>query len=286
MDDFEIFHLPSLHVTLMIDRLKWGLKDNNPRIEEIKMENPKAYEIAAIAGKVIQQETGLLINEEEIGYFAIHFALALERKDASRQRYNLIIVCASGMGSSQLLLNRIRQRFADSIGQTKVLQLYELKDYDLAHYVLIISTVDIPFKTALPSIRVNYFFGDGDINRVAGWFSKRQPPSCSVSHYFSQELFFTDLQSTERYQLLKELCQRVAERMPVGPDFFANVAEREKLSATAFGNAIAFPHPLQPYGDKTFVAVALLNKLVSWDRHDVRYIFMLNIRKGEKEPLQ
>ena len=285
-DDFELFQLLSLHIIPMIDRLNWGLKVNNPLLEEIKQENVKAFEMAVLAGSIIQQETALQLNEAEIGYLAIHLNLAYERKGLHPHRYNIILVCASGMGSSQLLLNKIRQRFIHSIDKTKVVQLYELIDADLKGYDIIISTVDIPFKIRLPLIRVNYFLDEGDLNLLALWMRKKEQPHQSITRFFSQKLFFTDLKSIERYQLLKELCQRVTEHIAVGVDFRHNVIEREKLSATAFGNAIAFPHPLQPCGNTTFVAVALLNKPISWDRHEVRYIFMLNIRKGEKEPLQ
>jgi lichenan operon transcriptional antiterminator len=285
-DDFELFHLLSLHIIPMMDRLNWGLKINNPLLEEIKQENIKAFEMAILAGSIIQKETTLKLNEAEIGYLAIHLNLAYERKGFQPHRYNVILVCASGMGSSQLLLNKIRRRFTLSIGESKVVQLYELLDVDIEDYDIVISIVEIPFKIKLPLIRVSSFLGEGDLNLLAQWMSRKEPPYQAISRFFSPELFFTDLESIERYQLLEELCLRITERVAVGSDFLQNVMEREKFSATAFGNAIAFPHPLHPCGNITFVAVALLDKPVSWGNDEVRYIFMLNIRKGEKEPLQ
>lgn len=284
--DFELFHLLSLHLIPMMDRLSWDLKVNNPLLEEIKLENLQAFEMAVLAGKVIQQESGLAVNEAEIGYLAIHFALAIERRGRNQQRYHLLLVCASGMGSSQLLLYRIRQRFAHAIKSLKVVQLYELATFDLAGYDMILSTVDVPFATAIPVLRVNYFFDAQELNRVERWLQASPSPDQQINRYFDAGLFFTDLHATERYQLLTELCQRIALHTPVSQDFLPWVIEREKLSATAFGHGIAFPHPLHPCGDKTFVAVALLKKPICWDKHDVRYVFMLNIRKGEQESLQ
>lgn len=285
--DFELFHLLSLHLIPMMDRLHWDLKVNNPLLEEIKQGNLKAFEMAVLAGNIIQQESGLEVSEAEIGYLAIHFGMAIERQGRDGQQYNLLLVCASGMGSSQLLLSRIRQRFAHAIRELKVIQLYELASFDLSGFDMILSTVDVPFQTSLPVLRVNYFFDAQDFSRVENWLSRDKPqPQESVNHYFQADLFFTDLQSTERYPLLSELCQRIAQRLPVSTQFSSWVIEREKLSATAFGQGIAFPHPLHPCGNKTFVAVALLKKPVRWDNHEVRYIFMLNIRKGEQASLQ
>ncbi|NUU66840.1 PRD domain-containing protein [Enterobacteriaceae bacterium BIT-l23] len=285
--DFELFHLLSLHLIPMMDRLHWDLKVNNPLLEDIKQENLKAFEVAVLAGKIIQQETGLEVNEDEIGYLAIHFGLAIERQGNYARRYNLLLVCASGMGSSQLLLYRIRQRFAHAIRELKVIQLYELSNFDLAGYDMILSTVKVSFQTSLPVLRVNYFFDSQDLNRMEHWMiNDKLQRRRTVYQYFQPNLFFTDLHSTDRFQLLSELCQRVALNVPVTQSFESWVIEREKLSGTAFGYGIAFPHPLHPCGNRTFVAVAILKKPMRWDNHEVRYIFMINIRKGEQEPLQ
>lgn len=284
--DFELFQLLTLHIIPMMDRLSWGLKVQNPLLEEIKQENPVAFEMAVLAGNIIRQETGLTVNEAETGYLAIHFGLAIERQGSVCQRYNLVMVCASGMGSSQLLLYRIRQRFSRYINQVKVIQLYELSEADLSGYDLIFSTVDVPFKTSLPLLRVNYFPDVKELSLMENWLSATAQAHRSVCRYFHSHLFFTDLQSTERFALITEMCQRIALSVPVAADFLPLVIERENLSATAFGNAIAFPHPLHPCGDRTFVAFALLKKPVSWDKHRVRYLFLLNIKSGEKDSLQ
>lgn len=284
--DFELFHLLSLHLIPMMDRLHWELKVNNPLLEEIKQESSQAFEMAVLAGNIIQQETGLRVNEEEIGYLAIHFALAIERQGRASQRYNLLLVCASGMGSSRLLLYRLRQRFSHSIRELKIIQLYALANFDLTDVDVILSTVEVPFATSVPVLRVNYFFDDRDANRVSQWLRQdKLRQHNEINRYFRPELFFTDLQATERYSLLSEFCERVARHISVDPQFSSWVIEREQLSATSFGHGIAFPHPLHPCSNQTFVAVAPLKKAVRWDNHEVRYIFMLNIGKGERMSL-
>ncbi len=285
--DFELFHLLSLHLIPMMDRLSWELKINNPLLEEIKQENIKAFEVAVLAGDVIHQETGLKVNDAEIGYLAIHFALAMERCGCCERRYNVLLVCASGMGSSQLLLHRLRQRFASAINHLKVCQLYELPNADLAAYDIILATVDVPFNTPVPVLKVNYFFDTGDLSRMEQWLKSARPQAeDDVSRWFHPSLFYTDLHVADRYALLTALCQRIALRTDVDENFLSWVTAREELSATAFGQGIAFPHPLHPCGDKTFVAVALLEKPISWGKYEVRYIFLLNIRKGEQASLQ
>ncbi|WP_158616041.1 BglG family transcription antiterminator [Erwinia sp. 198] len=284
-DDSELRSLLLLHFIPMLDRLCWDLKIHNPLLEQIKQENLSAFEIAVLAGKIIQQETGLAVNEAETGYLAVHFALALERCGRQRQ-YNIILVCASGQGSSQLLLYTLRQRFRDESGKVKVVQLYELNQIDFTGYDIVLSTIDIPFAVPVPLLRVSCFLGDRELNQLENQLKDLRLPRTPIRRYFHPALFFTDLQSTERYALIEELCQRLSGYLADKEHFLQRVIEREALSATEFGNAVAFPHPLYPCGEQTFVAVAVLPKPIKWEKQSIRYVFMLCLRKGEKDPLQ
>lgn len=285
-EDFELYTLLALHFKPMLDRLAYKLNINNPMLEQIKEQNVKAFDIAVLSGQVIHQQTGLIVNEAEIGYMAIHFALALERQKQIHTKRNIIIVCASGMGSSQLLLYRIKQRFGHYIEQMKVVPLYELQHFDQQTFDYIISTVDIPFKTHIPILRVHYFLDNHDELHVERCLSNPPTEVNMVDRYFSPKLFFTDLQSQGRFDLIGEMCQKITQTIPIGDDFVQLVIEREKLAATEFGNGIAFPHPIHHYGIKTFVSVAILAKPIKWDKQCVRYIFMLNIRHDEHDSLQ
>ncbi|EXU77197.1 BglG family transcription antiterminator [Erwinia mallotivora] len=285
-NDTELYHLLTLHLTPMIDRLQWDLKIHNLLLEQIKEENVTAFEMAVLAAKTVCLETGLVMNEAETGYLAVHFALALERRKVSQKKVNLILVCASGMGSSQLLLYKLKQHFSGQINLISVVQLYQLNHFDSEGYDLILSTVDIPFPVSLPLLRINYFLDPAGLTQMEKWLNGARQDVHLISQYFHPDLFFTDLHSNERYALINELCQRVSSHIATGKDFARLVIEREQLSATEFGHAIAFPHPLYPVGRRTFVTVAVLNKPLRWDKQNVRYVFMLNIREGETASLQ
>lgn len=286
LDDFELYTLLALHFRPMLDRLTYKLNISNPMLDQIKEENIKAFEIALLAGQIIYQETGLEVNEAEIGYMAIHFALAIERQSTLHRKQNVIVVCASGTGSSQLLLYRIKQRFSDYLDQIQVVQLYELKNFNQRDFDFIISTVDIPFQTDIRILRVHYFMDNQDVIQMEQYFNRNQHDSDLIDKYFLPTLFFTDLNSQERYSLIQEMCERIAEHQELESNFTQLVIEREQLSSTEFGNQIAFPHPIQHSGNRTFVSVAVMEKPVKWDKQMVRYIFMLNVRHDEHDSLQ
>ena len=68
----------------------------NPILQDIKREYPLAYEMATQACSVLQDVSPNPIKEDEIGYIAVSFALALERQKAKEWApKNILIVCAS-----------------------------------------------------------------------------------------------------------------------------------------------------------------------------------------------
>lgn len=283
--DVELYKLLSLHMVPMLDRLRWQLKIQNPLLLQIKEENLRAFNMAVLAAERVRQETGLKMDEAETGYLAVHFALALERQ-GQRHKSSVIVVCASGTGSSQLLLYRLKQQFTQTISRIAVVQLYELQQFDQRGYDVILSTVDVPFKTEAPLLRISAFPEPQELARMDRWLQAyRSTHSDIVDRCFLRELFFNDLQSRQRDALISELCQRIARHVSVGEAFTQRVLARERLSATEFGNGVAFPHPLQPGGEHTFVAVAVLPEAIRWRKKKVRYIFLLNIRQGETADL-
>lgn len=73
--DFELYTLLALHIQPMMDRLRYGLKVANPLLNEVKEKNSEAFEIAVFTANVIDKSTGFVLDEAEIGYLALHFAL-------------------------------------------------------------------------------------------------------------------------------------------------------------------------------------------------------------------
>ena len=60
----------------------------------------------------------------------------------TKQSIEVLVVCASGMGSSKMLRSRLEREFAE-IDVEKIISLHKLSDEDLSRYDLIISTVPL-----------------------------------------------------------------------------------------------------------------------------------------------
>lgn len=284
--DFELYTVLALHFQPMLDRLKYGLTIQNPLLEEIKQENPIAFEMSVISARIIEQQMGYVLLEAEMGYLALHFALAIERAQKSTYtKKNILIVCASGAGSSQILLYKIKQRFHDYLDKIQVSELYKLKTIDQKEFDFILSTIPIPFATQIPTIEVQYFLNGNDLIHLSDAFKKDGSQLSFVDKYFSESLFFDHLSGKNKEEILHDLIKRTSIIKELPKEFEALVLERETYAATEFGNLVAMPHPMKAVCKETFVSVGLLAKPIKWQKQYVRYIFLMCIEKDSQDNL-
>lgn len=282
--DFELYSMMTLHLQPMLKRIQYDLKISNPLAEQIKKDNSVAFEIAVVAGKVISRIYSKPVDDGELSYLALHFALALERLNKPTPK-NIIIVCASGAGSSQILLYKVKSKFKDYLNEVLVTQAYKLPEIDQKRYDLILSTIPLPFKVDIPVIQVQYFLDDQDVLAVENVLINQNQDADFIQRCFREELFFPHLQAKTREEAITLMCQKINKVHQLPSDFYSLVMEREAVSSTEFGNRIAIPHPIRLIMDETFVAVGILDKPIKWEKHHVKFIFMLCISKQSEEAL-
>ncbi|MCM8711528.1 BglG family transcription antiterminator [Clostridium sp. SYSU_GA19001] len=281
--DFELFTFLALHFQPMMNRLKYGLYIENPLIDQIKNENRLAFEISLYVANIIKEKTTYDVNVHEVGYMALHFALAIERFHEKTKSKNIIVVCASGAGSSQILLYKLKQKFKNYINNIKVAKLYELLEIDQSKFDFIISTVPITFKTKIPVINVQYFLTEEDIDLVRNIFTEKEIEYSFINKYFKDELFFSDIRGNTKEEIIKYMCDEINKVIEIPEDFYQLVMEREEMASTEFGNNVALPHPIKPVTDTTFVAIGMLQKAIKWHKQPVKFVFLISTKKDSEE---
>jgi transcriptional antiterminator len=80
------------HIGFAIERIKNNLEISNPFIYEIKNLYPEEYKIGLIAQKMIMQNVGIKINEDEIGFIALHLNAAKQNKEVKDALKSTIVI--------------------------------------------------------------------------------------------------------------------------------------------------------------------------------------------------
>lgn len=67
------------HLQASINRAKYGVKMENSMLGIIKNNYPFAFEIGVLSNKIIKEQHGIDLSEDDIGYLSLHFAASIER---------------------------------------------------------------------------------------------------------------------------------------------------------------------------------------------------------------
>ena len=205
------------------------------------------------------------VSDDEAGYLALAFALALERRRARQSRpKNIMIVCASGRGSARLLAMRCREEFGPQLGTIKTCDVSRVAGADFSQIDYVFTTVPLPVAVPVPVRAVGYFLDARDVAGVQELFHASERAAARASQWFDPRLFMPHLAATTRDEVIAALCERAASVMPLTGDVAGLVRQREESAPTSFGNLVAMPHPLVSVTGRTFVCAACLDEPVDW----------------------
>ncbi|XKE80169.1 BglG family transcription antiterminator [Oceanobacillus kapialis] len=282
-DDPELVMALSLHLKPAVNRYKYGMNIRNPMLADIKRNYPLAFEAGILAGLVIEQHTETKINEGEIGYLALHIGAAIERRKLTTGPLRCLIVCASGLGTAQLIYYRLKNQFGERLDVVDTTEFYKLSKRSLVDIDFIISSIPIKENLPVPVLEVNAVLGSRDMEKVDRFIAKKQNNSLQ---FFEKDLMFLNMNFTSREETMAFITTQLAERSLVDETFLSAIYEREEVAPTSYGNLVAIPHPITPQTTRTFLSVCTLQNPIIWSEKPVQFICVLCVKKNSQEDLQ
>lgn len=275
--DFNLQLSLQLHTMPLIKRIIYRTYLHNPLLVEIKRKLTLAYDFAIIATKVFNEKYQIILPEDEIGYFAIHFSVAMERSKSMIHKKRILISCSSGKASSQLLKLKFEEKFGPYIEKLDICAAMHIANYDLDQYDCIYTTIPLSLNTATPIVLIQQFLDSNDLNTIKNSLTR----TTSLTQYFPKTLYRNNMKYDNYEQAIREICQHISKYYKLSDDFVEDVLAREKIASTEFNEYFAFPHPTKALANDTFVAITMLNKPLQWQRYKVRGIFMISIDKNK-----
>ncbi|MFR2626275.1 MAG: BglG family transcription antiterminator [Collinsella aerofaciens] len=283
--DLELRMNLARHIVPLAVRLKYRIHIDNPLLADIKERFTLAYSMALDSSTILAQKYGNRLSDDEVGYIALAFELALERQKGEAPRKNILVVCASGQGSAKLLEYRYRQEFGSLVDRVVTCDASHVDNVDMTGIDYVFTTVPLHRPLPVPVRQVSFFLDDEDMKDLRDLLSDTGL-SGSFAPFFSPELFMADLDVSDKREVIERLCERVAEYRKVPGDFCELVLRREELAQTSFGNQVAMPHPVQAVSDDTFVCVGLLRHAIEWNGQAVSAVFLVSVSKAKNKKLE
>ena len=276
--DLEHFAALSLHLLPMLTRVRYGLRMENPVLYDIKRQLPLGYECAVIAANVIGAELGCKVAEEEKGYLAMHYAVAIDHLKKSRN-VRVVVVCSSGLGTSRLLKHKVTEQFGLSEQEVLMLSMGQLSQADLSAVDYIFSMVPITMEVPCQMIYVENPLAA--LPKQDSQDARKKPKS--LAQYISPGRVFLQVKAANRKEIIEQLCRALKETAALPEDFLELVWKREQASATEIGGMAAIPHPAKLCTEASCLAIAVLKKPITWYRKPVKYVFLISYGLGNQQ---
>ncbi|MBV7390431.1 PTS sugar transporter subunit IIA [Enterococcus sp. ALS3] len=280
------------HFIPMIYRLKLGLETTNPLLAEIKNQYSVIFRATWYAMAVVEKQLAVSFNEEEVAFLAMYFQVSLEK---SRNGKKILIVCPTGVGTSELILNRIARVLpAQDIAEVTTLQ--SLYSSQLASVDLIISSVELT-DIQVPVIKVSPLITEEDIKNIsslyADFFFRNEETEQLITTDFPHLREILDLSLIEtrcrfkdKQQCLDYMIEKLEKRKIVTKDFRREVFEREKLGETALSTGVAIPHAAPQNVQVTKIFLLALEEPILWSNKKVKFVLLICIADQERRLLK
>ncbi|WP_163538606.1 BglG family transcription antiterminator [Gracilibacillus sp. YIM 98692] len=157
------------HFASAFNRLKYGLQIHNPMIDRIKTKYQDVFKSCSNACAFLEKRLNINIPESEVGYLTMHVgASKLREEEEMVQHYHVLVVCASGFGTSTYLASNIKKAMPQLIVK-EIVSLHQLQSMpeNSLDVDFIISTISLSEEvSSLKVVVVSPFLTEEDKENI------------------------------------------------------------------------------------------------------------------------
>jgi len=277
------------HIRHVVFESPGAVTPGNPILHDLKQELAYSFEISLMIAESIKKSTSIRLDENEIGYMAIHVAASLER-NLKKNSMSAVVICSGGVGIRELLKARIESLFP----QIKVSAIISKRTYEAGEFSgyadFFISTVPLGDRDT-NVVYVSPILKGADVTRLSEYVNKLKKSQTdeivALKKYLHSDISVFGMHAEDKTDVIRRLADLLVENGYGKEDIYRSAMRREEISSTAIGNYIAIPHAFHECVNRNAVAVAVLDRSILWDSENekVRVVFFLCINFEEREEL-
>lgn len=264
--DTELFNSLLLHLKPTINRLMYGLSLDNPLFEEIKFNYPSIYDAIENNVDLFKKSFKIPMPDSEIAYLVLHFAAARER---NIKPVRTLVMCASGLGTSQLIVAKLRRAFSN-LSIVDVVSYVDVGKYTEENVDLIISTIAIssPIKTII----INPLLPDSDMRIIHDTVERNRLIEIS-DFQFNKSNTMIKIKLKNKDEALEYLNNLANKLGLVKENYLDGLKYRETLGPTVIEPFVAIPHAEIETVKESGLIFILLEEPIEWiDNFSVKVI--------------
>jgi len=288
--DHEDFVLRlALHVQNLRQRAREQAWSRNPLTRSLKTTYPMIFEVAVFIADGLRGLLGIPLLDDEIAYIAMHVGGRLERSRRAGRLLTATIVCPGYYEMHELLRSSIDRALGQAIEVVGV-ETRADPDWDGIDTDLILTTID-PAASGDRIVRIQPFLTENDVERVQAAAARVRRARrlarlrAELERYFSADAFVHGLGAGEE-EAIRRLGGLLVGQGVIEQDYVERTLERERLSSTAFTDALAVPHALGMTATRTAIAVGIADPSIPWGDGRVQVVAMVAFSESDRAAFQ
>lgn len=273
------------HLMFMLNRLRFHVRLKNPMLSDLKEKYPLAWQMAGIAARVVAEDYGLTVTDDERGYLASYFGVFLEESGARQRRtFRVAVVCGTGRVTARLVAAQLK-KVLDSSAELTLLADERVTADLLDGFDIVLTTVELSCTCSRPVIRIHEIFNEQEllhkIEKAKYWDQVDVPMldnNWFVMTGLLDESRFFRLDGADSYDAaVARMVHSLTRSGQVDAGFLERLRARERRGTMVFDHAVAIPHTVQEAGDRLVLAVGVCGEPIRHQGHEIRIIFLLGL---------
>lgn len=277
-DDDELRISLLNHIVPFLNRVQNNNQIVKSELANIKNQFTYAYELALCG--ISELNNTIKITNAEISYFALHLALAIEKRKVTAEKFNVALICDEISSMFSIISYKLTNTFEDYINSVFFLAPEKLHEYDLHDFPVVINITNNIYQHYDNIIQVSPYLSFDDMRLIEQTLKKYQLNN-RISDLISEKLFYL-IEAEDMHSALAKQIALLNEQLKLPEDFLERILAREALEPTEYDNRIAIPHPLDSRNCPLFISVARLRKPIVWKEKNIQLVFMISLPSSQK----
>lgn len=279
----------ALHVQNLLRRAEESALTRNPLTRSLKTSYPMIFEVAVSIASGLHDRLGTPIHDDEIAYIAMHVGGRLERSRKAESILTATIVCPGYYELHELLRSSVDRSLGSSIEVTSVVTNVD-PDWTAFDTDLVLSTIEP--ATGDRYVRIQPFLTDADVDRIQQAAARVRRARrltrlrAELARYFDVDAFVHPLPDEGEEAIIRRLGGLLVRQGLIGEDYVENTIVRERMSSTAFTDALAVPHALQMTATRTAIAIGVADGSAAWGEGRVQVVALAAFSESDRAAFQ
>ena len=280
----------ALHVQNLLRRAQEQAWTRNPLTRSLKSSYPMIFEVAVSIASGLHDRLGSPVHDDEIAYIAMHIGGRLERSRKAESILTATIVCPGYYELHELLRSSVDRSLGSAVEVTGMVTTVD-PDWESIGTDIVLTTID-PGVGGERFVRIQPFLTDADVERVSQTAARIRRGRrlnrlrAELSRYFSADAYVHPLADEGADAIIRRLGGTLVDAGLIGPDYVTNTITRERMSSTAFTDALAVPHALQMTAERTAIAIGVADGSVAWGDGRVQVVALAAFSESDRTAFQ